>query len=178
VPVYLFSFHAYLSWLPDRREGYVRRDEGILDRDLDMADMYARNAKHDGVALDTADGVALDTALQRVLIEEALTACEKQSLHLHGAATDPSHVHLLVSWRLEKDSLKVRAGLKSSLSRRLNRHRRAASSGGDVGPSLSRAGSRKPVSARDHFDHLMGVYLPDHPGLQWYEDRGWVAKPK
>jgi REP element-mobilizing transposase RayT len=132
--------------------------------------MYARNAKH--------DGVVLDEVLQRLLIEEAQMACDKQSPHLHGAATDRSHVHLLVSWRSEKDSLKVRAGLKSSLSRRLNEHRRTIASRADVGPSLSRAGSRKPVWARDHFDHLMGEYLPDHRGLQWYEDRGWIDVSK
>jgi REP element-mobilizing transposase RayT len=119
----------------------------------------------------------LDTILQRLMIGEALTACIKQSLRLHAAATDPSHVHLLVSWKSSKTSLQVRANLKSSLSRRLNEHRRSTKPQEDVGPSLSRAGSRKPVRTREHFDYLMTEYLPDHRGTQWYEDRGWVEKP-
>lgn len=170
VPVYLFTFHAYLSWLADRHEGYVRRDEGILPRDLDVSDMYSRNAKH--------DGLVLDETLQRLMIEEAIIACTKQSLHLHGASTDPSHVHLLVSWKSDKEWLPVRTALKTSLSRRLNEHRRTQKVSADVGPTLSRAGSRRHVRDRGHFDYLMGEYLPDHRGIQWYEDRGWCEKPE
>jgi REP element-mobilizing transposase RayT len=162
----MFSYHAYLSWLPDRARGYVRRDEGVLPRDLDMADLYARNAKH--------DGVCLDEPLQRALIEEAMTACSKQGYRLHGAATDPSHVHLVVSWKSTKSWMQVRSGIKSSLSRRLNTERKSRAAQSDVGPSLSRGASRRHVCNRDHFDYLLTEYLPDHRGLQWYEDRGWV----
>ncbi|MEM1305417.1 MAG: hypothetical protein AAGG46_11005, partial [Planctomycetota bacterium] len=29
MPVYLFTYHTYGSWLPDRPQGYVQRDQGI-----------------------------------------------------------------------------------------------------------------------------------------------------
>ncbi len=30
-------------------------------------------------------------------------------------------------------------------------------------------GSRKQVTTRGHFDHLLDTYFPDHPGLFWRE---------
>jgi len=33
MPCYLFTYHAYASWMPDREEGHVRRGEGILSAD-------------------------------------------------------------------------------------------------------------------------------------------------
>ena len=36
MPVYLFTFHAYGSWLPDNPRGYVRRKEGIQPQDVPL----------------------------------------------------------------------------------------------------------------------------------------------
>jgi hypothetical protein len=52
MPCYLFTYHAYGSWMPDRVEGYVRRGQGILPRDTQMASLYYRNALHDMVQLE------------------------------------------------------------------------------------------------------------------------------
>lgn len=37
MPVYLFTFHSHGSWLPDRTQGYTRRQQGILPADPYMA---------------------------------------------------------------------------------------------------------------------------------------------
>jgi hypothetical protein len=37
---------------------------------------------------------------------------------------------------------------------------------------LSEGGSRKRVSNQEHFDHLVGTYLPQHGGWKWSEERG------
>src|SRR5215831_8297770 len=33
VPVYLFTFHGYMTWLPDNPRGYTKRGEGYRDPD-------------------------------------------------------------------------------------------------------------------------------------------------
>ena len=37
MPCYLFTFHAYGTWMPDREEGFVRREQGILPPDEELA---------------------------------------------------------------------------------------------------------------------------------------------
>jgi REP element-mobilizing transposase RayT len=148
--------------MPDRARGYVRRDEGILAADEDMARFYEEQAKN-------APTIS-DSALQRILIEELIVACQHQQVRLHAVKTEPSHIHGLVSWRAEKGWLAVRTGLKSSLSQRP----RKQSSDGDP-LRLSEGASRKHVRDHDHLDHLMKICLPKHCGLAWYEDeRQWV----
>jgi hypothetical protein len=173
MPVYLFTFHAYRSWMPDHPRGYTKRRRGYLAPDEDMAENYRRRAN--------GDGILFDAALQRALIEEAGVACVHQNLRMHAGSTEPSHVHLLVSWRSAKTWTQVRASLKSSLSRLLSR----TPGGGRINPDetdtgacvlkLSRGGSRKQVRDRAHFNHLMTRHLPDHSGVKWFDDRGWVG---
>lgn len=148
--------------MPDRRRGYVRRDEGILPADPEMADFYERQA--------VDEPTILDPLLQRKLIGELIIACQHQCLRLHAGTTEPSHVHGLVSWRAEKGWLAVRNGLKQSLSRRLTKE-----SGEDHHLRFSERASRKHLKDEDHLDHLMKAYLPKHRRVAWYEDdRRWV----
>ena len=179
MPVYLFTFHAYRTWRPDNQRGYTRRKRGYLSPDPEMARQYDENAKH--------EEVLFDARLQRLLIEEAQNACGFQDLRLHGGSTEPSHLHLLVSWTVQKGWLRVRNRLKSSLSRLLRRlseeppdsrdaTRRGDAPDPDERPflALSRGASRKQVRDRAHFDYLMTRYLPAHRGVKWFEDRGWI----
>jgi hypothetical protein len=76
-----------------------------------------------------------------------------------------------VSWSVEKGWLKVRAALKSSLSRRLNQISRDERNGTFL--ALSRSGSRKHVLDREHFNYLKDTYSRKHAGLKWDEDRGF-----
>lgn len=159
MPVYLFTFHAYGTWMPDRSRGYVRRGQGILPPDKEMAALYRAQAK------DTA--ASFDEPVQRALIDEALIAAEKQSFRVHCVATETTHVHVLVSWRSDKTWQRVRAGLRQSYSRRLNHEfgRREW---------LVEGASRKQVKDRSHFDHLVQTYLPKHSGWKWRETEGFV----
>jgi hypothetical protein len=89
MPCYLFTFHAYRTWMPDRQQGFVRRKQGILPPDEELAKEYAGKANE--------DIVVFDSHIQILLVEEARIACEKQRYRGHCIATDPSHVHALVS---------------------------------------------------------------------------------
>jgi hypothetical protein len=157
MPVYLFTFHAYLSWLPDRRQGYVRRKEGILPTDKKLADQYKKNAKH--------EEVEFTRIIQEALVAEVLIACKHQNLKLYAVTTEPTHVHPLVGWRDTRPWLKVRTALKTSLSLRLKKLTITAQSH----LAFSRTGSRKRVTDEKHFDYLMTRYLPAHTGANWID---------
>ena len=45
MPCYLITYHAYGSWMPDQRRGYVKRHQGILSPDKEMAERYRENLK-------------------------------------------------------------------------------------------------------------------------------------
>ncbi len=157
MPCYLFTYHAHGSWMPDNPRGYVRRGAGILAPDKVMA------ARYRGKLAEGA--VSFDARVQHRLIEEALVAAAHQQLRCHFLATESTHLHALVSWRIDRDWQTVRAKLRESLTRRLNREleKRAW---------FSKSPSRKRVTDRRHFDYLMEVYLPRHSGLKWSEERG------
>jgi len=155
MPCYLFTFHAYRSWMPDREQGFVRREEGILPPDADLAREYRKRA--------IEDEVVFDPPLQLLLIDESQIACQKQRYRGHCVATDPTHVHALISWPDERSWLSIRTGLKSSLTRRLNREIQKRHHWFVDGAS------RKRVADEDHFIHLLHNYLPSHRGWKWRE---------
>jgi hypothetical protein len=155
MPCYLFTFHAFGTWMPDREEGFVKRTKGILPPDEQLARKYRGIAKE--------DEVAFGANRQLLLIEETRIACDKQRYRGHYIATEVTHVHVLISWPDERPWLKIRNGLKSSLTRRLNR---------DVQQRdkwFVESASRKRVKDDNHFDHLVNTYLPSHGGWKWRE---------
>jgi REP element-mobilizing transposase RayT len=155
MPCYLFTFHAYGTWMPDREEGFVRRKQGVLPPDEELAKQYRDREKE--------DEVIFGESLQRLLIEESRVASEKQRYRVHYLATEPTHLHALVSWPDDRPALTIRTGLKSSLTRRLNC---------DVNRRdkwFVENASRKQVKDDDHFGHLVNSYLPSHRGWKWRE---------
>jgi len=173
MPVYLFTFHGHMTWMPDHPRGYTRRGRGYQNPDPVRAEWYRKNA-------EDKEACIFDDELMRALVEEARTACKHQHLRLHSGTTETTHLHYLVSCMDARHWLKVRNSLKMSLSLRLKREGNQATSTPrnltDI--KLSRSGSRKRVATRKHFDYLMQTYLPSHSGLKWFEDRGYVASRK
>lgn len=157
MPCYLFTFHAYRSWLPDRKQGYVERGKGIQPPDPDLAKKYRQRA----VQSETR----FDRQAQQTMIDALLEACQYQQCRMHSIATDATHLHVLVSWRIDRNWQAVRSGLKTSLTRRLNENLSRQF-------WFSRSASRKRVEDRDHFDQLVEAYLPNHRGLKYNEHRG------
>ncbi len=165
MPVYLFTYHAYQSWLPDHRRGFVQKDRGVQPTNKPLADAYRRAAK--------AEPFAFDPLTQYHLIAKAGAVCVGDGYRLHGAATEPTHLHVLVSWLDESIPFtKVRGRIRNLLS--LDLSKRAGITGR---PWFSAGASRKRVEDNCHFRHLLEVYLPKHGGVQWYEGRGWVNLP-
>ncbi len=153
MPVYLLTYHAYRSWMPDRRQGYVKRGQGILPRDDETARVYNRRAKHPPVQFDEEQ--------RRLLIETAATVCRECQWELYEMVAVSSHVHLLLGWRSD---LAVQA-VSNRLKRRLGAARSKAAD--KPGPWFSRGLSRKRVADESHFGHLCRAYLPQHGSIRW-----------
>jgi hypothetical protein len=157
MPCYLFTYHGFGTWLPDKHRGYVKRGKGILPRDDRMAERYRGNLKQ--------AVVRFNERVQKSVIEETLIACEHQQLWCHFIATDATHIHILVSWKTDRTWEVVRAKLRESLTRRLNRENERQG-------WFSKSPSRKRVRDRAHFDYLVTRYLPKHPDWKWAEGKG------
>jgi REP element-mobilizing transposase RayT len=157
MPCYLFTYHSFGSWLPDRKRGYVKRHRGILAPDKIMAEKY-RSAMKETV-------VELQSDIQRIIIDAVLDSREKQRFETYYITTDATHVHVLVGWRDERPWLHLRSIIKGSISRRLNQdhHRRTW---------FAEGGSRKQVTDHVHFNYLVQRYLPKHRGWKWSPQGG------
>lgn len=157
MPCYLFTYHAYGSWMPDRPQGYVQRKQGILPPDAVLAQKY-RAAMEQSEAKFTSD-------VQIALIDSLLESREKQSFQLYFVATDITHVHAVVGWRDNRKWLRMRSTIKGSLSRYLN---------GNIERRewFVDGGSRRHVKEQEHFDHLVSKYLPRHNGWKWSPEKG------
>ncbi len=157
VPVYLLTFHAYRSWRPDHPKGYVRQGEGILPPDTEMATQYDRNA--------TRPQVTFDNNLQEILVEGTRDICERRDWRLHYVATEPTHMHALISWTDgELDWKFVHDTLKRLLGMMLAQQTQTKGRKWFV-----RKGSRKRVRDQAHYEYLMNEYLPKHRGRRWSE---------
>lgn len=158
MPCYLFTYHAYGTWMPDRSRGYVKRSRGILPRDDQMAELYRRSMKE--------QAVSFDDQLQRWSIAALLESEPLQLFELYFVATDATHLHVLLGWRNDRGAVALRSLVKGSLSRALNRavkHRIWFADGG----------SRKQVKSGGHFAYLTTSYLPKHAGWKWSRERGY-----
>lgn len=156
--VFLFTWHAYQSWLPDRPQGYVRRGEGVLPPDPHEAAWYRR--------LATEEPAQLIEQIQRTMIETILENCEPLDFRAHGVATDPSHLHVLLGWTADRTWESMARSLRRSItSSLLEKHGRQK--------WFSRGRHAEPVTEDSHFEHLLTSYLPSHRGLFWSERIGW-----
>jgi REP element-mobilizing transposase RayT len=157
MPCYLFTYHAFGTWMPDRKQGYVKRKQGILRRNPAEATKY-RAAMKETIA-------EFESKVQHTIIDSIVESQAKQNFEVYYIATETTHVHALVAWRDEREWLHMRSIIKSSISRRLKH---------DCGDRtwLAEGASRKRVKDRAHFDHLVTKYLPNHRAWKWCPARG------
>lgn len=148
--VYLFTFHAYRSWMPDHRRGFVQRGKGILKSNTEIAASYERRAKFDRVRFNDNDC--------RLLLDEALVVCNAPSREwrLHIGVSVFNHLHLLVSWENFVDVKRAKAVFHRALTVVLR------DVYGEDRAWLARGGSQKRIVTRQHFGRLLCTYLPSH----------------
>ena len=156
MPAYLFTYHAYRSWNPDNPRGFVQRGKGIQPPNHNLARAYN--------AVAGAAPMIFRREHQRVLIWIGYDVCARRGWRLHFTATEPTHVHYLVSWRGSEPWDQVSTRIKNIASLMLGRKLQRRQN-----KWFSKSGSRKRVCDRGHFLYLMNEYLPRHSGLKWRE---------
>ncbi len=150
MPCHLITYHAYCSWMPDHRRGYVRRGQGIRPPDEDLAARYRRNA--------TDRPVRFDASIQQTAMDELHRSARCQHFTLLAVGSDPTHLHVLARWRDDRSPKHMQTIVKSSLTRKLN---------AEFGRRrwFSENASNKAVRDEAHRDYLVNEYLPSHRGL-------------
>lgn len=114
MPVVLFTIHAYGSWLPDRKLGYVERGRGIQPTNVKLARVQRSLLRH------AEEHFGCET--QRRLIKRFIKVCEEEAYRAHGAGSETSHLHFLTSWQENEKQLKQVGGrIKNLLSLRLSK---------------------------------------------------------
>jgi len=152
MPCYLFTYHGHGTWMPDHRRGYVHRQGGLQPPDAAMGQAYRRNQRE--------PKAVFTPAIQSVLVEAARGAGDFLTAKVHAVATEPTHVHVLVSWRHERTWKSMRTSLRSAMTRALNARFSKRTWFAD-------SPSRKRVRDRAHLDHLLLEYLVQHGGVTW-----------
>ena len=161
VHVYHFTYHAYGSWMPDREEGFVQKQRGIQPPNEKLARAYRSVARF--------PQYSFDTPTQEFLIDVVRDVCMRRAWRLHGIGTDPSHIHVLVSWGSDLAWELVRGKIKNIMSTELSR--RAGTKGQ---PWFAEGASRKRVQDDAQFHWLMKHYLPGHQGVCWFEKEDFL----
>ncbi|MEX2672727.1 MAG: hypothetical protein WD294_11530 [Phycisphaeraceae bacterium] len=153
MPVYLFTYHGYGTWLPDRQPGFVHYRQGLQARSKDMAGAYRQQ--------QTSSKAVFDGAAQQVIVRTVREAALHLEATLHAVSADTTHVHLLISWKHGRGWRAMRTSVKSALTRALNAQIATRA-------WFSKGASRKRIRDRSHFDYLMHRYLPRHKGKRWF----------
>lgn len=161
MPVYLFTYHAYRSWMPDHPRGYTKRGVGQFLPDPEMARKYEQRAGQ--------DVTIFDNDIQSRIVSHVRTIPSFIPIQLYAITTEPTHIHVLCGWQADRTWESVRESIKTSITKFLKSL--------DHTPplKLSRGASRRHVQKQEHFDFHMFEYLPKHSGVSWFEDRGVVA---
>ena len=164
MPCYLFTLHAYRSWNADHPRGFVQEAGKIEPPNARLARFYNSRADQ--------PRVLFGPSRQQILIWIIYDACMRRNWRLHAVATEPTHVHILVSWKSDEPWRDVRHCIKLLCSLMLGRK-----CGMRGRKWFVRMGSRKRVRDRAHFDHLVNRYLPKHGGMRWTEGDAKPTEP-
>ena len=107
--------------------------------------------------------VRFDEVTQRQILALTYQICEEEGWRLEGAAFDPTHAHLAISWRGCVPWEEVHRRLKNLLTLKLNRRHHSPGKRWFT----RRHGAPRRVRTRKHLDYLLNTYFPDHRGIFW-----------
>ncbi|MEO0476784.1 MAG: hypothetical protein AAF085_12580 [Planctomycetota bacterium] len=150
MPVYHFTFHAYGTWLPDRPEGSYVYHRGWQPPGHARAETYRSQM--------TEQAARFDNAHQQLILDTLIKGQILQDYELYVMSSDESHIHAVIAWGDEREPVRVRAQVKSSMTRVLNRR---------FGKRkwFVRSAGQTPIEDDEHLDRLAHEYLPKHTGL-------------
>jgi hypothetical protein len=177
MPVYLGTSHAYRSWSEAHPRGFVQRGEGLKQTNVRLATWRAEAAREAPARFS----VDVQMICHRVVVEVA----EEKEIQLYGVATVATHVHKLFGFRSPAcicgarehclAGCPARKYAEDIITRMKQKMGQAIALREDVGKRkwFSRGWDLTPVRGREHFEYLMGRYLPEHEGRQGGVFRGY-----
>ena len=152
MPRSIITLHAYLSWLPDRPQGYVR-DGQVLPPDHEMADAYRHSAKDDGKSFSIEQLTVLHAGV--------LDIADRRGWTVHAVFGEWSHFHIVLTWA-DSTPDDVAAKFSNLLSKFL---------GDDAGVRgkrwFARNPSCQPIKSDEHLEFLVESYRRRHIALHW-----------
>ena len=154
--VYHFTLHAYRSWRADHPRGYTVFGEGYRP-----ANEVAARCNDERASQKPA---TFSHDVQVVMLQLTHDICVVEHWRLEAVAFDPTHAHVLLSWKNFQSWEEVQRRLKNLLSLKLNQHFRST---GRKWFSR-RHGAPRGVRDRAHYDQLVDRYFPSHRrGIGW-----------
>jgi len=158
MPVHLFTFHGYRTWMPDHPDGYSRKGEGTFAPDDEM------NANYD--ARSKFPEITFDEARQRIVVDACSEVCRNLGIALYYAVCVNTHCHVLVGWRGDRVWTILHDRMKRVVAMKLAK---AEGVSGRRWLVLRRSGEA--VIEPKHFAHLMTEYLPGHFGYTSFDPK-------
>ena len=152
MPCFLFTYHGHATWMPDHGRGYVHRQLGLRPSDPDMADRYRWNQKEPTVEF-TPEQLLL-------LVSIARDSGAHIDATIHAVFTEPTHVHVLVSWSSSRKEKSICACIRTAMSRAMNEKY-------GWHEWFSDNPSRRQILDMQHFKYLIREYCEKHLGAKW-----------
>lgn len=160
MPVSLMEFHAAGPMSADGEPRFVLRNRESRPSRLPLAERYRQ-------AIEERE-VAFNADHQRRLLDIVVDRQTLDGYRCFGVAVDDQKLLVLVAWTTGRDTVDLRAAIKSALARGMNRE-----FGRQVW--LGEGGGAKRVRNRTQFDYLVNTQLPSRGGLVWTAARGFTT---
>lgn len=162
----MMTAHAYRSWSEDHPNGFIQRREGLKKPSTKLAALRAAKARFEKARFE------LDA--QIVLHEVVLEISKEFEMRLHAAATCPTHVHVIYSFRSPACTCGAAKHCRKACPAKIFAEEIFVRMKRKMGQQIaqlkktsgrtwfSRGWDTTPVRNRGHFDYLTTEYLPKH----------------
>jgi hypothetical protein len=166
VPVYLVTTHAYRSWSEGNPRGYVQRGQGLQKTSERLARWRADNARQEPARFSADVRKVISQVVNEIAIERAV--------RLHAQAATATHVHVLISFvspactcgasKFCGKGCGARSFVEAFATRLKQKMGQAIAkfSGTSGRQWFSRGWNLTRIRDREHFDFMVGKYLPRH----------------
>jgi len=166
MPVYHFVMHSYGTWQPDHKAGWYQHG---VRRKLAPSKGIARHRRE--VQRWPTVHFSVDEQSQILILVRDIG--EKRNWRCHAVAINPTHMHMIVSWRSAHTAAVVRHTYKRLLGLRMARLRKQPGR-----QWFSEGGRPSRIKDHDHLSRLLDFYLPKQGGTLWrekdgFQSRGW-----
>jgi hypothetical protein len=170
VPVYLITIHAYRSWSEGNPRGYVQRGQGLQKTNERLARWRADNARQEPARFSGEVRNVISRVVDDIAVE--------RKVRLHARAATGTHVHVLISFGIPActcgaskfcgKGCEARRFVEAFTIRLKRKMGQAVAKFNETSGRqwFSRGWDLTRIRDREHFDFMVGKYLPRHEGRE------------